>query len=156
LAALSEAKPKIGDYPFTTLEPNLGVVKFSDFRSFVMADIPGIIEEAHQGKGLGIQFLRHIERNNVLLFMVASDTDILYEYEALVNELKAYRSDLLDKPRVLAITKMDLKQGFKLEEDLHFKDEIPVIPISSVTNYGVDELRETLWGAIQNAKQHNT
>ena len=156
LAALSEAKPKIGDYPFTTLEPNLGVVKFSDFRSFVMADIPGIIEEAHQGKGLGIQFLRHIERNNVLLFMVASDTDILYEYEALVNELKAYRSDLLDKPRVLAITKMDLKQGFKLEEDLHFKDEIPVIPISSATNYGVDELRETLWGAIQNAKQHNT
>lgn len=154
LAALSEAKPKIGDYPFTTLEPNLGVVKFSDFRSFVMADIPGIIEEAHQGKGLGIQFLRHIERNNVLLFMVASDTDILYEYEALVNELKAYRSDLLDKPRVLAITKMDLKQGFKLEEDLHFKDEIPVIPISSATNYGVDELRETLWGAIQNAKQH--
>lgn len=156
LAALSEAKPKIGDYPFTTLEPNLGVVKFSDFRSFVMADIPGIIEEAHQGKGLGIQFLRHIERNNVLLFMVASDTDILYEYEALVNELKAYRSDLLDKPRVLAITKIDLKQGFKLEEDLHFKDEIPVIPISSATNYGVDELRETLWGAIQNAKQHNT
>ncbi len=156
LAALSEAKPKIGDYPFTTLEPNLGVVKFSDFRSFVMADIPGIIEEAHQGKGLGIQFLRHIERNNVLLFMVASDTDILYEYEALVNELKAYRSDLLDKPLVLAITKMDLKQGFKLEEDLHFKDEIPVIPISSATNYGVDELRETLWGAIQNAKQHNT
>ncbi len=154
LAALSEAKPKIGDYPFTTLEPNLGVVKFSDFRSFVMADIPGIIEEAHQGKGLGIQFLRHIERNNVLLFMVASDTDILYEYEALVNELKAYRSDLLDKPRVLAITKMDLKQGFKLEEDLHFKDEIPVIPISSATNYGVDELRETLWEAIQNAKQH--
>lgn len=156
LAALSEAKPKIGDYPFTTLEPNLGVVKFSDFRSFVMADIPGIIEEAHQGKGLGIQFLRHIERNNVLLFMVAVDTDILYEYEALVNELKAYRSDLLDKPRVLAITKMDLKQGFKLEEDLHFKDEIPVIPISSATNYGVDELRETLWRAIQNAKQHNT
>ena len=117
LAALSEAKPKIGDYPFTTLEPNLGVVKFSDFRSSLW-QIFIIIEEAHQGKGLGIQFLRHIERNNVLLFMVASDTDILYEYEALVNELKAYRSDLLDKPRVLAITKMDLKQGFKLEEDL--------------------------------------
>jgi GTP-binding protein len=156
LAALSEAKPKIGDYPFTTLEPNLGVVKFSDYRSFVMADIPGIIEEAHQGKGLGIQFLRHIERNNVLLFMVAADTDILYEYEALVKELKAYRSDLLDKPRVLAVTKMDLKQGFKLEEDLHFKDEIPVITISSATGFGVDELKETLWGAIQNAKQLET
>ncbi|MGB0346152.1 MAG: GTPase ObgE [Balneolaceae bacterium] len=156
LAALSEAKPKIGDYPFTTLEPNLGVVKFSDYRSFVMADIPGIIEEAHQGKGLGIQFLRHIERNNVLLFMVAADTDINYEYEALVNELKAYRSDLLEKPRVLAITKMDLKQGFKLDEELHFEDEIPVIPISSATGFGVDELRETLWGAIQNAKQLDT
>jgi GTP-binding protein len=156
LAALSEAKPKIGDYPFTTLEPNLGVVKFSDYRSFVMADIPGIIEEAHQGKGLGIQFLRHIERNNVLLFMVAADTDIIYEYEALVNELKAYRSDLLEKPRVLAITKMDLKQGFKLDEELHFEDEIPVIPISSATGFGVDELRETLWGAIQNAKQLDT
>ncbi len=156
LAALSEAKPKIGDYPFTTLEPNLGVVKFSDYRSFVMADIPGIIEEAHQGKGLGIQFLRHIERNNVLLFMVAADTDIEYEYRALVNELKAYRSDLLDKPRVLAITKMDLKQGFKLDEELHFEDEIPVIPISSATNFGVDDLRETLWGAIQHAKQLDT
>lgn len=126
-------------------------MKFSDYRSFVMADIPGIIEEAHQGKGLGIQFLRHIERNNVLLFMVAADTDINYEYEALVNELKAYRSDLLEKPRVLAITKMDLKQGFKLDEELHFEDEIPVIPISSATGFGVDELRETLWGAIQNA-----
>lgn len=116
----------------------------------------GIIEEAHQGKGLGIQFLRHIERNNVLLFMVAADTDINYEYEALVNELKAYRSDLLEKPRVLAITKMDLKQGFKLDEELHFEDEIPVIPISSATGFGVDELRETLWGAIQNAKQLDT
>ena len=131
----------------------MGVVKFSDYRSFVMADIPGIIEEAHQGKGLGIQFLRHIERNNVLLFMVAADTDIEYEYQALINELKAYRSDLLEKPRILAITKMDLKQGFKLEEELHFEDEIPVIPISSATGHGVDELRETLWAAIQDAKQ---
>lgn len=153
LSALSEAKPKIADYPFTTLEPNLGVVKFSDYRSFVMADIPGIIEEAHQGKGLGIQFLRHIERNNVLLFMVSAETDIGYEYNALLNELKSYRPDLLDKPRVLAITKMDLKQGFKLEEELHFEDEISVIPISSATGHGVDELRETLWERIQHAKQ---
>jgi GTP-binding protein len=156
LSALSEAKPKIGDYPFTTLEPNLGVVKFSDYRSFVMADIPGIIEEAHQGKGLGIQFLRHIERNNVLLFMVASNTDIEHEYHALLKELKAYRADLLDKPRILAITKMDLKQGFTLEEELHFEPEIPVIPISSATGFGVDELRETLWAAIQHAKQSHT
>lgn len=153
LAALSEAKPKIADYPFTTLEPNLGVVKFADYRSFVMADIPGIIEEAHQGKGLGIQFLRHIERNNVLLFMVSAETDVEYEYNALVKELKAYRPDLLDKPRVLAITKMDLKQGFKLEEEFHFEDEISVIPISSATGHGVDELRETLWKLIQHAKE---
>ena len=153
LSALSEAKPKIADYPFTTLEPNLGVVKFADYRSFVMADIPGIIEEAHQGKGLGIQFLRHIERNNVLLFMVSAETDIEYEYKALLNELKSYRPDLLDKPRVLAITKMDLKQGFKLEEELHFEDEIPVILISSATGHGVDELRETLWEKIQHAKE---
>lgn len=156
LSALSEAKPKIADYPFTTLEPNLGVVKFSDYRSFVMADIPGIIEEAHQGKGLGIQFLRHIERNNVLLFMVSAETEIQYEYEALLNELESYRPDLLDKPRVLAITKMDLKQGFKLDEDLHFEAEIPVIPISSATGHGIDELRETLWGLIQNAKEQET
>jgi GTP-binding protein len=153
LSALSHAKPKIADYPFTTLEPNLGVVKFSDYRSFVMADIPGIIEEAHQGKGLGIQFLRHIERNSILLFMVSSQTDIEYEYNALVNELKAYRKDLLDKPRVLAITKMDLKQGFKLDKKLHFDDEIPVIPISSATGHGVDELREALWEKLQHAKQ---
>ena len=153
LSSLSEATPKIGDYPFTTLEPNLGVVKFADYRSFVMADIPGIIEEAHQGKGLGIQFLRHIERNNVLLFLVSADTDIEYEYNALLGELKAYRSDLLEKPRILAITKMDLKQGFTLENELHFEDEISVIPISSATGFGIDELRETLWGAIQHAKQ---
>jgi GTP-binding protein len=153
LSALSQAKPKIADYPFTTLEPNLGVVKFDDYRSFVMADIPGIIEEAHEGKGLGIQFLRHIERNNVLLFMVSAMTDIEYEYEALLTELRSYRKDLLDKPRVLAITKMDLKQGFKLEEKLHFDDEIPVIPISSATGHGIDELREELWKQIQHAKK---
>ncbi len=153
LSALSEAKPKIADYPFTTLEPNLGVVKFADYRSFVMADIPGIIEEAHQGKGLGIQFLRHIERNNVLLFMVSAETNIEYEYNALLNELRSYRPDLLDKPRVLAITKMDLKQGFKLEEEFHFEDEIPVILISSATGHGVDELRETLWERIQHARE---
>jgi GTP-binding protein len=153
LSALSHAKPKIADYPFTTLEPNLGVVKFSDYRSFVMADIPGIIEEAHQGKGLGIQFLRHIERNSILLFMVSSQSDIEYEYEALVNELKAYRKDLLDKPRVLAITKMDLKQGFKLDKEFHIDDEIPVIPISSATGHGVDELKEALWEKLQHVKQ---
>lgn len=156
LAALSEARPKIADYPFTTLEPNLGVVTFSDYRSFVMADIPGIIEEAHKGKGLGIQFLRHIERNNVLLFMVSVADDIEYQYKALLNELKNYRKDLLDKPRLLAITKMDLKQDHKLEKELHFDDKIPVIPISSATGYGVEELKEKLWELIQYAKQEES
>jgi len=156
LASLSQARPKIADYPFTTLEPNLGVVKFADYRSFVMADIPGIIEEAHQGKGLGMQFLRHIERNNVLLFMVSAESDIEYEYNTLVNELKAYRKDLLDKPRVLAITKMDLKQDFKLEKEFHFDDEITVIPISSATGFGIDSLKEVLWEKIQHAKQELT
>lgn len=153
LSALSHARPKIADYPFTTLEPNLGVVKFEDYRSFVMADIPGIIEEAHEGKGLGIQFLRHIERNNVLLFMVAANTDIEYEYKALLNELKSYRKDLLDKPRVLAVTKMDLKQGYTLDEDLHLDDDIPVIYISSATGHNIDQLKEKLWEYIQDAAQ---
>lgn len=156
LSALSQAQPKIADYPFTTLEPNLGVVKFDDYRSFVMADIPGIIEEAHEGKGLGIQFLRHIERNNVLLFLVSATTDIEYEYQALLKELKIYRKDLLEKPRILAITKMDLKQGYKLEKELHFDDEIPVIPISSATGFGVDALKEKLWEKIQHVKQQQT
>jgi len=156
LSAVSEAQPKIGDYPFTTLEPNLGVVTFTDYRSFVMADIPGIIEDAHEGKGLGIQFLRHIERNNVLLFLVAADTDIEYEYKALLAELKAYRPDLLDKPRILAITKMDLKQGFKLEKEIHFDDKIPVIPISAATGHNIDLLKETLWENIQNIVRKET
>lgn len=156
LAALSQARPKIADYPFTTLEPNLGVVQFSDYRSFVMADIPGIIEEAHAGKGLGIQFLRHIERNNVLLFMVSATSDVEHEYEALKNELRAFRSDLLDKPRVLAITKMDLKEGFKLDKEFHFDDKIPVIPISAATGFGIDQLREHLWENIQHAKQQES
>jgi len=156
LSAVSEAQPKIGDYPFTTLEPNLGVVTFADYRSFVMADIPGIIEDAHEGKGLGIQFLRHIERNNVLLFLVAADTDIEYEYKALLDELKAYRPDLLDKPRILAITKMDLKQGFKLEKEIHFDDKISVIPISAATGHNIDLLKETLWENIQNIVEKET
>lgn len=149
LSALSHAKPKIADYPFTTLEPNLGVVKFDDYRSFVMADIPGIIEEAHEGKGLGIQFLRHIERNNVLLFMVACDQLIEYEYEALLNELKAYRKDLLDKPRVLAITKLDLYPEHEMGEEYEIEDDIPVVEISAATGHGLSELKEELWKQIQ-------
>ena len=153
LSVLSEARPKIADYPFTTLEPNLGVVSFSDYRSFVMADIPGIIEEAHKGKGLGAQFLRHIERNNVLLFVLSVELDVCYEYEALLNELQAYRKDLLDKPKIIALSKMDIKQDFKLKKDFRLPKDISVIPISSATGYGLDQLREALWKGIQHARK---
>lgn len=156
LAALSEATPKIADYPFTTLEPNLGVVKFSDYRSFVMADIPGIIEDAHEGKGLGLQFLRHIERNNLLLFMVGCDTDIKAEYEALLHELEAYRPDLLDKPRLLAITKMDLKEGFKLGEAPDIEDDVNVIEISSATGHNIDLLREKIWEKLKKVEEEES
>ncbi|MEX2435780.1 MAG: GTPase ObgE [Balneolaceae bacterium] len=149
LSALSEAKPKIAEYPFTTLEPNLGVVTFSDYRSFVMADIPGIIEDAHEGKGLGIQFLRHIERNNVLVFMVGCDSDIEKEYSALLHELEEYRPDLLDKPRILAITKMDLKEGYQLDEPVTIKDDIDIVEISSATGHNVEPLKELIWQKIQ-------
>lgn len=146
LASVSAARPKIADYPFTTLEPNLGVAQLSNYRSFVVADIPGIIEEAHKGKGLGIQFLRHIERNKVLLFLVSSDANVQTEYEILLNELREYRADLLEKPRILAISKMDLQPGFSLEEypDL----DIPVVPISSATGHNLEQLKELLWKAL--------
>ncbi len=153
LSALSAAKPKIAEYPFTTLEPNLGVVTSSDYRSFVMADIPGIIEDAHEGKGLGIQFLRHIERNNLLLFVVACNTDIKGEYEALLKELEAYRSDLLDKPRLLAISKMDLKQDFKLDEPVEIDDEVDVILISSATGHNMELLKEKIWEKLQSIEK---
>lgn len=149
LSAMSGAKPKIDSYPFTTLQPNLGVVTMPDYRTFVMADIPGIIEEAHDGRGLGIQFLRHIERNNVLLFMVSSQQDIEYEYKALLEELKAYRSDLLDKPRILAITKMDLQENYELDEEKKVDFDIPVVEISSATGYNIDELKEIIWEKLQ-------
>lgn len=156
LSALSEAKPKIADYPFTTLQPNLGVVSFPDYRSFVMADIPGIIEDAHEGKGLGLQFLRHIERNSVLLFMVGCDTDILEEYKALLHELEEYRPDLLDKPRILAITKMDLVEGFELEEPVEPDDAVEVIEISSATGHNIEKLKELIWKKIKQIEPEET
>ncbi len=154
LSALSEARPKVADYPFTTLEPNLGVVTFSDYRSFVMADIPGIIEDAHEGKGLGIQFLRHIERNNLLLFLVACNAGIKDQYNALLHELKEYREDLLDKPRILAITKMDLKEGFKLDEPVEIDDNIDIVEISSATGHNVETLKEKIWEKLQYIGDH--
>lgn len=146
LSVLSSAKPKIASYPFTTLEPNLGVVSFSDYRSFVLADIPGIIEEAHEGKGLGIRFLRHIERNRLLLFVISCMTDIEYEYQALLNELKSYRADLLDKPRIIAISQMDLLPGFELKEKVNL--DAPTITISSVTGHHINELKEMIWAEL--------
>ena len=117
LSVVSAAKPEIADYPFTTLVPNLGIVAYRDFKSFVMADIPGIIEDAHKGKGIGHRFLRHIERNSVLLFMVPCDTkDIIKEYDILLNELKMFNPELIDKPRMLAITKVDMMDEGMIEE----------------------------------------
>lgn len=147
LSAVSGAKPKIDSYPFTTIKPNLGVVAMPDYRTFVVADIPGIIEDAHEGRGLGIQFLRHIERNSLLLFMVSSQEDIEYEYSSLIHEVKSYRKDLLDKPRLLVITKMDLQENYKLDQEVDV--DIPVVPISSATGYNMDKLKEAIWGQLQ-------
>ena len=156
LSVVSAAKPKIANYPFTTLEPNLGIVSYRDGRSFVMADIPGIIEGASEGKGLGLRFLRHIERNSLLLFMVPADTDdIRKEYEILSNELEKYNPDLLDKPRVLAITKSDLLDDELIEalsEDL--PEGIPSIFISAVAGKGITELKDLLWKALNEESFH--
>ncbi len=147
VSALSNARPKIANYPFTTMEPSLGIVGYRDNKSFVMADIPGIIEGASEGKGLGLRFLRHIERNSLLLFMVPGDTDdIKREYEILLNELQNFNPGLLDKHRVLAVTKCDLLDDELIEmlrETL--PDDLPVVFISAVANRGLDELKDVLW-----------
>lgn len=147
LSSISAAKPEIGDYPFTTLTPNLGVVAYRDDRSFVMADIPGIIEGAADGKGLGIRFLRHIERNSMLLFLIPADArDIKAEYEILIGELKKYNPELLDKDRILAISKSDL-----LDDELmvEMKDQLPsditAVFISSITQLGLNDLKDLIW-----------
>ena len=147
LSALSSARPKIANYPFTTLEPSLGIVDYRDHKSCVMSDIPGIIAGASEGKGLGLRFLRHIERNSLLLFMVPGDTDdIKKEYEVLLNELRQFNPDMLDKHRVLAVTKCDLLDDElcdMLRETL--PDDLPVVFISSVTGQGLTELKDILW-----------
>lgn len=148
LSAVSAAKPKIGDYPFTTLTPQLGIVQVRPGQTFVMADIPGIIEGAHEGRGLGHRFLRHIERNSVLLFMIPCDTPrtLQEEYDILLNELSEFNPDLLDKPRLLAITKADLIDA-ELEKMLHatLPKEIPAVFISAVTNKNIQALKDVLW-----------
>lgn len=146
LSVVSAAKPKIADYPFTTLVPNLGIVSYRDNKSFVMADIPGIIEGAHEGKGLGIRFLRHIERNSILLFMVPADSmDIRAEYEILLNELRMYNPQLLDKKRVLAISKSDLLDEELMKETRKDLPDIPRVFISSVSMLGIQTLKDMLW-----------
>lgn len=147
VSALSNARPKIANYPFTTLEPSLGIVPYRDGRSFVIADIPGIIEGAAEGRGLGLRFLRHIERNSLLLFMVPGDTDnIKREYEILLNEVGSFNEGLLDKHRILAVTKSDLLDEELMEmlrEDL--PDDLPVIFISAITGHNITELKDLLW-----------
>ncbi|HNT41648.1 MAG: GTPase ObgE [Bacteroidales bacterium] len=149
LSVVSAAKPKIADYPFTTLTPNVGIVGYHDDRSFVMADIPGIIEGAHEGKGLGLRFLRHIERNSMLLFMVPADSeDVLHQYSVLVNELRQYNPELLDKKRALAITKCDLAdEHVRKSISLNLPD-VPSVFISSVTGEGIERLKDLIWSNI--------
>jgi len=150
LSVVSAAKPKIADYAFTTLEPNLGIVNYRDDKSFVMADIPGIIEGAHEGKGLGLRFLRHIERNSMLLFMIPADSDdIGAEYKIILRELKLYNPELLDKQRVLAVTKCDLlDEEMRKEIKKHLPRKIPTAFICSITGEGIQELKDILWNTL--------
>jgi GTPase len=150
LSVVSAARPKIADYPFTTLKPNIGIVEYYDHKSFVMADIPGIIKGASEGKGLGLRFLRHIERNSILLFMIAADTvSIKKDYKVLLKELQQYNPELLHKSRILAITKTDLldESGMKkLSKKL--PEDVKIVFISSISGYGLQELKDLLWKTL--------
>lgn len=152
LSVITDAKPKIGNYEFTTLKPNLGIVNYKDFKSFVMADIPGIIEGASDGKGLGHYFLRHIERNSTLLFMIPADSnDIVQSYNVLLNELKKYNPELLDKSRLIAITKSDLLDGElekEIASELGKSINVPFIFISSIANVGLSKLKDKIWAML--------
>ncbi|MCL4153775.1 UNVERIFIED_CONTAM: hypothetical protein GTU68_057874, partial [Idotea baltica] len=152
LSVITSAKPKIADYAFTTLKPNLGIVEYRDFQSFVMADIPGIIEGAAEGKGLGHRFLRHIERNSTLLFLIPADSeDINEEYKILLNELKKHNPELLDKDRLLAISKADmLDDELKTEIKNDLPKDVNHLFISSVAHTGLQELKDKLWKMLNN------
>jgi GTP-binding protein len=143
--------PKIGDYPYTTLVPNLGVVSYRDDKSFVMADIPGIIEGAAEGKGLGIRFLRHIERNSILLFLIPADAkDIKEQYQILLGELRKYNPELLDKKRLLAVSKVDmLDEELMQQMERDIPNDLPYVFISSVSQYNLEKLKDLIWQAIQ-------
>ena len=155
LSVVSAARPEIADYPFTTLVPNLGIVSYYDNRSFVMADIPGIIEGAAEGKGLGIRFLRHIERNSTLLFMVPADSEnVKADYDVLLNELKKYNPELLDKDRLLAITKCDLVDEDTVKEiKKHLPKKVPHVFICSLTGQGIPELKDLIWLTLNKGEE---
>ncbi len=144
LSSVSKAKPKIADYPFTTLTPNLGVIPYRDNLSFIMADIPGIIEGASEGKGLGIRFLRHIERNSILVILISSESDIIKEFHSLLKELKNYNKELLNKELIVAISKCDLLTEKELNE-LHVNLPYEIIKISSITGLGLGKLKDSIW-----------
>jgi GTP-binding protein len=159
---LSAARPRVADYPFTTLEPALGVVYVEEYQSFVMADIPGIIEGAHEGKGLGLQFLKHIERNAVLLFLIpVTSKNLAGEYETLLGELASYDKTLLEKPRLIALSKIDLLPPAErallpdvVQED--FPVGIEIYPISSVAGFGLDRLRHRMWTEVLSGRRSQT
>jgi GTP-binding protein len=159
VSAVSAARPKVADYPFTTLTPSLGVVQVDNYKSFVMADIPGIIEGAHEGKGLGIQFLKHIERNAVLLFVIPiTDDEPAKSYEVLRNELHAFNEDLASKPHLIALSKIDLlpeQDGQVLIDEFLavLPEDIEIIPISSVARKGLDRLRLQLWKRLESMRE---
>ncbi|MFQ5569067.1 MAG: GTPase ObgE [Rhodothermales bacterium] len=162
VASLSAARPKIADYPFTTLQPSLGVVYIGDYESFVIADIPGIIEGAHTGKGLGIQFLKHIERNAVLLFVIPVTTeDFAGEYETLINELQAFNPEMLYKPRMIALSKIDIlpeEERRALPEKARnaFPSDVQVFPISAVAHMGLPHLKQALWQRVRRERAEQT
>ncbi len=152
ISVISAAKPKIADYPFTTLTPNLGIVRFAEGKSFTVADIPGLIEGAHLGKGLGIQFLRHIERTRVLVFLIEStSSDIKNDYQVLLHELRQHSEAMLKKPRIVALTKMDIVDAAakKVLRKTKFGAKVPVVPISAVTNEGIADLVEEIWDHLK-------
>ena len=152
LSVVSAAKPEIADYPFTTIRPNLGIVKYRDHRSFIMADIPGIIEGAHEGKGLGLRFLRHIERNSLLLFLIPADSDdIRKEHEVLLNELKKYNPEMMHKDRIVAVSKSDmLDDELKAELRAELKG-LDFRFISAVSQEGITELKDEIWSVLNDA-----
>jgi GTP-binding protein len=162
VSAISAAEPKVADYPFTTLTPQLGMIYVSEFETFVMADIPGIIEDAHEGKGLGLQFLRHIERTSVLLFVIPiTSNDLGKEYEQLVHELESYEADLMDKPHVIALSKVDILAPDEREllPDVvadAFPDSVPLLPISAAADIGLDQLKYTLFEKVKAVRSHTS